>query len=115
MNPCNLDNGELKKHPLSLFQGTSQPLSPTSQQPSQELSPAQLTPVTLAQSHTLQANSTQQQGAVQHAYIPGNWNYRGYRESYIALISSQAVCLLMVLCCMIGGQDHISPSYCSSI
>ncbi|KAM4566409.1 PR domain zinc finger protein 10 isoform 1-T4 [Odontesthes bonariensis] len=59
-------------------QGTSQPLSPTSQQPSQELSPSQLTPVTLAQSHTLQANSTQQQGAVQHAYIPGNWNYRGY-------------------------------------
>lgn len=47
----------------------------------QELSPAQLTPVTLAQSHTLQTSSTQQQGAVQHAYIPGNWNYRGYRES----------------------------------
>ncbi|XP_013884751.1 PR domain zinc finger protein 10 isoform X2 [Austrofundulus limnaeus] len=59
-------------------QGTSQPLSPTSQQPSQDLSPAQLTPVTLAQSHALQANSGQQPGAVQHAYIPGNWNYRGY-------------------------------------
>uniref|UniRef100_A0AAQ4QPU4 PR domain zinc finger protein 10 n=1 Tax=Gasterosteus aculeatus aculeatus TaxID=481459 RepID=A0AAQ4QPU4_GASAC len=62
-------------------QGVSgQPLSPTSQQPSQELSPTQLTPVTLAQSHTLQTTSTQQQqqGAVQHAYIPGNWNYRGY-------------------------------------
>uniref|UniRef100_A0A4W6CJ00 PR domain zinc finger protein 10 n=1 Tax=Lates calcarifer TaxID=8187 RepID=A0A4W6CJ00_LATCA len=45
-------------------QVTGQPLSPTSQQASQELSPAQLTP--------------QQQGTVQHAYIPGNWNYRGY-------------------------------------
>uniref|UniRef100_A0A8C2Z0D9 PR domain zinc finger protein 10 n=1 Tax=Cyclopterus lumpus TaxID=8103 RepID=A0A8C2Z0D9_CYCLU len=60
-------------------QVTGQPLSPTSQQPSQELSPTQLTPVTLAQSHTLQASSTQQQqqqqGTVQHAYIPGNWNY----------------------------------------
>ncbi|XP_037829546.1 PR domain zinc finger protein 10 isoform X2 [Kryptolebias marmoratus] len=59
-------------------QGTSQPLSPASQQPSQDLSPAQLTPVTLAQSHSLQASSGQQPGAVQHAYIPGNWNYRGY-------------------------------------
>ncbi|MED6288004.1 PR domain zinc finger protein 10 [Characodon lateralis] len=59
-------------------QGNSQPVSPASQQPSQELSPAQMTPVTLAQSHTLQASSTQQQGTVQHAYIPGNWNYRGY-------------------------------------
>ena len=58
---------------------TGQPLSPASQQASQELSPAQLTPVTLAQSHTLQTPSTQQ-GAVQHTYIPGNWNYRGYRE-----------------------------------
>ncbi|KAJ4935413.1 hypothetical protein JOQ06_016946 [Pogonophryne albipinna] len=38
-------------------QVSGQPLSPTSQQPSQELSPTQLTP---------------------HAYIPGNWNYRGY-------------------------------------
>ncbi|XP_023139354.2 PR domain zinc finger protein 10 [Amphiprion ocellaris] len=59
-------------------QVTGQPLSPTSQQANQELSPAQLTPVTLAQSHTLQPSSTQQQGTVQHAYIPGNWNYRGY-------------------------------------
>uniref|UniRef100_A0A8D3BLM9 PR domain zinc finger protein 10 n=1 Tax=Scophthalmus maximus TaxID=52904 RepID=A0A8D3BLM9_SCOMX len=58
---------------------TGQPLSPASQQASQELSPTQLTPVTLAQSHTLQSSSTQQQqGTVQHAYIPGNWNYRGY-------------------------------------
>uniref|UniRef100_A0A3Q3AXG3 PR domain zinc finger protein 10 n=1 Tax=Kryptolebias marmoratus TaxID=37003 RepID=A0A3Q3AXG3_KRYMA len=56
----------------------SEPLSPASQQPSQDLSPAQLTPVTLAQSHSLQASSGQQPGAVQHAYIPGNWNYRGY-------------------------------------
>uniref|UniRef100_A0A665VYK5 PR domain zinc finger protein 10 n=1 Tax=Echeneis naucrates TaxID=173247 RepID=A0A665VYK5_ECHNA len=72
--------------PSSTGQGTTQvtgqPLSPSSQQNSQELSPAQLTPVTLAQSHSLQTNSTQQQqGTVQHAYIPGNWNYRGYRES----------------------------------
>lgn len=67
--------------PFTLYQVTGQPLSPTSQQPSQELSPTQLTPVTLAQSHTLQTSSTQQQGTVQHAYIPGNWNYRGYRES----------------------------------
>ncbi|XP_034024388.1 PR domain zinc finger protein 10 [Thalassophryne amazonica] len=61
-------------------QVTGQPLSPTSQQPGQELSPAQLTPVTLAQSqsHTLQSSSTPQPGNVQHAYIPGNWNYRGY-------------------------------------
>ncbi|XP_038145889.1 PR domain zinc finger protein 10 isoform X3 [Cyprinodon tularosa] len=58
-------------------QGSSQPLSPASQQPSQEMSPAQLTPVTLAQGQTLQTSSTQQ-GAVQHAYIPGNWNYTRY-------------------------------------
>uniref|UniRef100_A0A4W6CJ02 PR domain zinc finger protein 10 n=1 Tax=Lates calcarifer TaxID=8187 RepID=A0A4W6CJ02_LATCA len=65
--------------PSGTGQGGTQPLSPTSQQASQELSPAQLTPVTLAQSHTLQTSSTQQQqGTVQHAYIPGNWNYRGY-------------------------------------
>ncbi|XP_029027294.1 PR domain zinc finger protein 10 [Betta splendens] len=59
-------------------QVTGQPLSPTSQQANQELSPAQLTPVTLPQTHTLQTTSTQQQGTVQHTYIPGNWNYRGY-------------------------------------
>ncbi|XP_071768627.1 PR domain zinc finger protein 10 [Centroberyx gerrardi] len=59
-------------------QVTGQPLSPTSQQASQELSPAQLTPVTLSQSHALQSSGAQQQGTVQHAYIPGNWNYRGY-------------------------------------
>uniref|UniRef100_A0A3B4FK62 PR domain zinc finger protein 10 n=1 Tax=Pundamilia nyererei TaxID=303518 RepID=A0A3B4FK62_9CICH len=68
------------QHPIQVqhIQVTGQPLSPTSQQTSQELSPAQLTPVTLAQSHTLQTSSPQQQGTVQHAYIPGNWNYRGY-------------------------------------
>uniref|UniRef100_A0A3Q2YXS4 PR domain zinc finger protein 10 n=1 Tax=Hippocampus comes TaxID=109280 RepID=A0A3Q2YXS4_HIPCM len=54
---------------------TGQPLSPNSQQTNQEPSPPQLTPV------TLQEQQQQQQGAVQHAYIPGNWNYRGYRES----------------------------------
>uniref|UniRef100_A0A3B3UQD1 PR domain zinc finger protein 10 n=1 Tax=Poecilia latipinna TaxID=48699 RepID=A0A3B3UQD1_9TELE len=59
---------------------TQQPLSPASQQPNQELSPAPLTPVTLAQGHALQTTTSQQQGAVQHAYIPGNWNYRGYSE-----------------------------------
>uniref|UniRef100_A0A1A8GA42 PR domain zinc finger protein 10 n=1 Tax=Nothobranchius korthausae TaxID=1143690 RepID=A0A1A8GA42_9TELE len=64
--------------PSGSTQSTSQPLSPASQQSSQDLSPAQLTPVTLAQSHSLQASSGQQPGAVQHAYIPGNWNYRGY-------------------------------------
>ncbi|KAM8853622.1 PR domain zinc finger protein 10 isoform 2-T4 [Synchiropus picturatus] len=58
-------------------QNPEQPLSPSSQQPSQELSPAQLTPVTLSQNNTLQSSGGQQ-GAVQHAYIPGNWNYRGY-------------------------------------
>uniref|UniRef100_A0AAZ3NSB6 PR domain zinc finger protein 10 n=1 Tax=Oncorhynchus tshawytscha TaxID=74940 RepID=A0AAZ3NSB6_ONCTS len=41
-----------------------QPLSPSSQV-TQELSPAQLTPVTLAQSHALQTSSNQQ-GSVQH-------------------------------------------------
>ncbi|XP_026879498.2 PR domain zinc finger protein 10 isoform X1 [Electrophorus electricus] len=59
-------------------QVTGQPLSPSSQQTSQELSPAQLTPVTLAQSQTLQSSTNQAQGTVQHAYLPGNWNYRGY-------------------------------------
>lgn len=59
-------------------QVSGQPLSPSSQQPGQDLSPTQLTPVTLAQSQGLQSSSSQQQGTVQHAYIPGNWNYRGY-------------------------------------
>ncbi|XP_028320793.1 PR domain zinc finger protein 10 isoform X1 [Gouania willdenowi] len=62
-------------------QVSAQPLSPTSQQTNQELSPAQLTPVTLAQNHSLQTSTASQQqqgGAVQHAYVPGNWNYRGY-------------------------------------
>lgn len=65
---------------MSPSQVAGQPLSPSSQQAAQELSPAQLTPVTLAQSHALQTSSSQQQGAVQHAYLPGNWNYRGYCE-----------------------------------
>lgn len=70
--------------PSSNGQATSQvpgqPLSPSSQQTNQELSPSQLTPVTLPQSQSLQTSSSQpqQQGAVQHAYLPGNWNYRGY-------------------------------------
>ncbi|XP_072309100.1 PR domain zinc finger protein 10 isoform X2 [Eucyclogobius newberryi] len=61
-------------------QVSGQPPSPSSQQTNQELSPSQLTPVTLAQSQSLSTSSTQsqQQGAVQHAYLPGNWNYRGY-------------------------------------
>lgn len=61
-------------------QVTGQPLSPSSQQTNQELSPSQLTPVTLSQSQSMQTSSAQpqQQGAVQHAYLPGNWNYRGY-------------------------------------
>ncbi|KAJ8342423.1 hypothetical protein SKAU_G00323510 [Synaphobranchus kaupii] len=45
-------------------QVTGQPLSPSSQQ---ELSPTQLAPV-----------NSSQQGAVQHTYLPGNWNYRSY-------------------------------------
>ena len=65
---------------LSLCQVTGQPLSPaSSQQTGQEMSPGQLTPVTLTQSHALQSPATQQ-GTVQHAYIPSNWNYRGYRK-----------------------------------
>ncbi|XP_061105743.1 PR domain zinc finger protein 10-like isoform X2 [Conger conger] len=55
-------------------QVTGQALSPSSQQ---ELSPTQLAPVTLAQGNALQTTSSQQ-GAVQHTYLPGNWNYRGY-------------------------------------
>nr|A2BID7.2 RecName: Full=PR domain zinc finger protein 10; AltName: Full=PR domain-containing protein 10 [Danio rerio] len=58
-------------------QVSGQPLSPSSQQAAQELSTAQLTPVTLAQ-QTLQTSSNQTQGATQHAYLPSNWNYRSY-------------------------------------
>nr|XP_043888254.1 PR domain zinc finger protein 10 isoform X3 [Solea senegalensis] len=75
-------------------QVTGQPLSPASQQTSQELSPTQLTPVTLAQSHTLQSSSTQQQqqqGSVQHAYIPGNWNYRASEIQMMTLPHAQYV------------------------
>ncbi|XP_061733838.1 PR domain zinc finger protein 10 [Nerophis ophidion] len=63
--------------PSGSGQGVTQPLSPNSQQTNQELSPTQ--------NHSLQGGSSnnsstqqQQQGAVQHAYIPGNWNYRSY-------------------------------------
>ncbi|XP_056467618.1 PR domain zinc finger protein 10 [Gadus chalcogrammus] len=68
--------------PTGTAQNTSQvagqPLSPaSSQQTGQEMSPSQLTPITLTQSHALQSPAAQQ-GAVQHAYIPSNWNYRGY-------------------------------------
>uniref|UniRef100_A0A673B8R7 PR domain zinc finger protein 10 n=1 Tax=Sphaeramia orbicularis TaxID=375764 RepID=A0A673B8R7_9TELE len=57
-------------------QVTGQPLSPTSQQANQELSPSQ----TLQSSSTQQQQQQQQQqqGTVQHTYLPGNWNYRGY-------------------------------------
>uniref|UniRef100_A0A8C1X516 PR domain zinc finger protein 10 n=1 Tax=Cyprinus carpio TaxID=7962 RepID=A0A8C1X516_CYPCA len=57
---------------------SAQPLSPSSQQAAQELSNAQLTPVTLAQGQTLQTSTSQTQGAAQHAYLPSNWNYRSY-------------------------------------
>lgn len=82
---------------VTLFQVAGQDLSSTSQQSSQELSPTQLTPVTLAQSHTLQTSSTQQQGPVQHTYIPGNWNYRGYCESFALLVSYQSVWLQLLM------------------
>uniref|UniRef100_A0A8C5BFQ3 PR domain zinc finger protein 10 n=1 Tax=Gadus morhua TaxID=8049 RepID=A0A8C5BFQ3_GADMO len=67
--------------PTGTAQNTSQvagqPLSPaSSQQTGQEMSPSQLTPITLTQS------------AVQHAYIPSNWNYRGYREYPPSLLGS---------------------------
>ncbi|XP_016114637.1 uncharacterized protein, partial [Sinocyclocheilus grahami] len=61
-------------------QVSAQPLSPSSQQAAQELSSAQLTPVTLAQGQPLQTSTSQTQGAAQHAYLPSNWNYRSYPE-----------------------------------
>uniref|UniRef100_A0A8C5BVR3 PR domain zinc finger protein 10 n=1 Tax=Gadus morhua TaxID=8049 RepID=A0A8C5BVR3_GADMO len=78
--------------PTGTAQNTSQvagqPLSPaSSQQTGQEMSPSQLTPITLTQSHALQSPAAQQ-GAVQHAYIPSNWNYRGYREYPPSLLGS---------------------------
>uniref|UniRef100_A0A3P8Z442 PR domain zinc finger protein 10 n=1 Tax=Esox lucius TaxID=8010 RepID=A0A3P8Z442_ESOLU len=72
------DTHGYSQHAIQVQHIQGQPLSPSSQA-TQELSPAQLTPVTLAQSQALQTSN--QQGSVQHAYIPGNWNYRGYRES----------------------------------
>ncbi|KAJ8256639.1 hypothetical protein COCON_G00187910 [Conger conger] len=71
-------------------QVTGQPLSPSSQQAGQDLSPAQLTPVTLAQSHALQTPSSQQQGAVQHTYLPGSWNYRSYPSEIQMMTLPQA-------------------------
>uniref|UniRef100_A0A671KTP3 PR domain zinc finger protein 10 n=1 Tax=Sinocyclocheilus anshuiensis TaxID=1608454 RepID=A0A671KTP3_9TELE len=59
-------------------QVSAQPLSPSSQQAAQELSSAQLTPVTLTQGQPLQTSTSQTQGAAQHAYLPSNWNYRSY-------------------------------------
>uniref|UniRef100_A0A672PIU5 PR domain zinc finger protein 10 n=1 Tax=Sinocyclocheilus grahami TaxID=75366 RepID=A0A672PIU5_SINGR len=64
--------------PTGTVQVSAQPLSPSSQQAAQELSTAQLTPVTLAQGQTLQTSTNQTQGAAQHAYLPSNWNYRSY-------------------------------------
>ena len=83
----------------SLCQVTGQPLSPASsqQQTGQEMSPGQLTPVTLTQSHALQSPAAQQQGnAVQHAYIPSNWNYRGYRAYAACLLGSALVVVVVV-------------------
>uniref|UniRef100_A0A8C4SLN9 PR domain zinc finger protein 10 n=1 Tax=Erpetoichthys calabaricus TaxID=27687 RepID=A0A8C4SLN9_ERPCA len=57
------------------IQVPGQPLSPASQQTSQELQAASQT-----QGHGLQAS--QQPGPVQHTYLSGNWNsFRGYSES----------------------------------
>uniref|UniRef100_A0AAR2ISC7 PR domain zinc finger protein 10 n=1 Tax=Pygocentrus nattereri TaxID=42514 RepID=A0AAR2ISC7_PYGNA len=72
-------------------QVTGQPLSPSSQQTAQELSPAQLTPVTLAQSQTLQTSTNQTQGTVQHAYLPSNWNYRTSEIQMMTLPHTQYV------------------------
>ncbi|XP_065273066.1 PR domain zinc finger protein 10 isoform X5 [Emys orbicularis] len=54
----------------------AQPLSPSSQQSQQELSPSQMQTTTSAPSQTLQ----QQQGSsVQHTYLPSTWNsFRSY-------------------------------------
>lgn len=53
-----------------------QPLSPSSQQPQQELSPSQMQTATSTPNQALQ----QQQGSsVQHTYLPSNWNsFRSY-------------------------------------
>ncbi|KAG7483868.1 hypothetical protein MATL_G00042970 [Megalops atlanticus] len=59
-------------------QVSDQPLSPSSQQVTQELSSTQLTPVTLTQGGTLQTTASQQQGTVQQTYLTENWNYRSY-------------------------------------
>ncbi|XP_068028448.1 PR domain zinc finger protein 10 isoform X9 [Anomalospiza imberbis] len=60
----------------SSSQAGGQPLSPSSQQPQQELSPSQMQTTTSTQNQGLQ----QQQGSsVQHTYLPSNWNsFRSY-------------------------------------
>uniref|UniRef100_A0A3Q1EG72 PR domain zinc finger protein 10 n=1 Tax=Acanthochromis polyacanthus TaxID=80966 RepID=A0A3Q1EG72_9TELE len=88
-------------------QVTGQPLSPTSQQANQELSPAQLTPVTLAQSHTLQTSSTQPQGTVQHAYIPGNWNYRGYSSEIQMMALPHAQYVIAEASTPVSGTHYV--------
>ncbi|XP_030918601.1 PR domain zinc finger protein 10 isoform X6 [Geospiza fortis] len=60
----------------SSSQAGGQPLSPSSQQPQQELSPSQIQTTTSTPNQALQ----QQQGSsVQHTYLPSNWNsFRSY-------------------------------------
>ncbi|XP_059722977.1 PR domain zinc finger protein 10 isoform X4 [Haemorhous mexicanus] len=60
----------------SSSQAGGQPLSPSSQQPQQELSPSQMQTTTSTPNQALQ----QQQGSsVQHTYLPSNWNsFRSY-------------------------------------
>ncbi|XP_050777513.1 PR domain zinc finger protein 10 isoform X4 [Gopherus flavomarginatus] len=61
---------------VQVAQVGAQPLSPSSQQSQQELSPSQMQTTTSAPSQTLQ----QQQGSsVQHTYLPSTWNsFRSY-------------------------------------
>ncbi|XP_038017318.1 PR domain zinc finger protein 10 isoform X3 [Motacilla alba alba] len=61
----------------SSSQAGGQPLSPSSQQPQQELSPSQMQSTTSTPNQALQQ---QQQGSsVQHTYLPSNWNsFRSY-------------------------------------
>ncbi|XP_015239642.1 PREDICTED: PR domain zinc finger protein 10 isoform X2 [Cyprinodon variegatus] len=91
-------------------QGSSQPLSPASQQPSQEMSPAQLTPVTLAQGQTLQTSSTQQ-GAVQHAYIPGNWNYTRYPSEIQMMTLPHAQYVIAEPSTSAGGGSQVKTTH----
>ncbi|XP_057695884.1 PR domain zinc finger protein 10-like isoform X1 [Corythoichthys intestinalis] len=92
-------------------QVTGQPLSPNSQQTNQELSPTQLAPVTLAPNQNLQSGGTagqqqqQQQGAVQHAYLPGNWNYRGYPSEIQMMTLPQAQYVIAEATTPVTGAD----------